>query len=227
MKIKVFILVHILFNLATINVNAQIGPYDRALPMPTKDLYDTGAMMMHLNAVKEMSMRAAYIRESVQPYRERQYQYYREGKYKEAVELCYDVHRQYVYYVHDNKAIYDMEILAGDCALRIGAYESAIDWYQTAKRAEVDGMDSKLSQVFNTVMEDARNAYRNNMYNTLWNDVTIALKTGWESGECYYYYGVCYEKANNLKEAKNMYKKAKKKKYAPAATALQELKKKK
>lgn len=226
MKINNLILVQILFTIASIRVNAQIGPYDTAIPMPTRDLYDTDAMMMQLNTVREMSMRAARIRECVQPYREKQYQYYREGKYKEAVQLCHDVYRQYVYYAYDNRAISDMEILAGDCALRIGAYDSAIDWYQTVQRAEVGGMDAKLSHVFNAVMEVARNAYRSNNYNSLWNFVTIALKTGWESGECYYYYGVCYEKANNLKEAKKMYKKAKKKKYGPAATALQELKKK-
>ena len=61
----------------------------------------------------------------------------------------------------------------------------------------------------------------------LYEDVTIALKTGWESGECYYYYGVCYENGNNLKDAKRMYKLAKKKKYNPAVDALKSMKKKK
>ena len=49
--------------------------------LPTIDIYDTGLMNAHLNAVREMSQRAARIRETVQPYRERQYQCYREGKY--------------------------------------------------------------------------------------------------------------------------------------------------
>lgn len=217
----------ILICLASTNVQAQIGPYDTYTPLPTTDLYDTGLMMAHLNAVREMSQRAAQIRQTVQPYRERQYQYFREGKYREAVEICNSVYQKYVYYVYDNRAISDMEMLAGDCALKIGAYESSIAWYQTAQRAEVGGIDSKLSQVFNAVLEDARQSYRNRNYNNLWNDVTIALKTGWESGECYYYYGVCYENSSNLREAKKMYKLAKKKKYAPATIALQELKKRK
>lgn len=201
--------------------------------LPTIDLYDTELMNAHLNAVREMSQRAARIRETVQPYRERQYQYYKEGKYREAVEICYDVHRQYVYYVYDNRAISDMEILAGDCALKIGAYESAIDWYQTAQRAEVSGMDYRLSQVFNTVMEDARYSFRKGDYSNLWSYTTIALKTGWESGECYYYQGICYECAGNISDdekyklAKKMYKLAKKKKYTPAISALKNLKKKK
>lgn len=195
--------------------------------LPTIDIYDTGLMNAHLNAVREMSQRAARIRETVQPYRERQYQCYREGKYREAVEICYDVHRQYVYYVYDNRAISDMEILAGDCARKIGAYESAIDWYQTVQRAEVGGMDSRLSEVFDVVMDDARNAYRVNDYNTLWNKVTIALKTGRESGECFYYYGVCYERNNDFINAKKMYKLSKKKKYTLAITALKQLKKRK
>lgn len=195
----------------------------QAVQFPTMDLYDTDVMMMPLNAVREMNQRAIQISQTVQPYREQQRQYYREGKYREAVELCYDVRQQYVYYVHDNKAISDMEIVAGDCALRIGAYESAIDWFQTAKGAGESGMDSRLSQVFNAVMQKARDAYKSNNYSDLWNDVTIALKTGWESGECYYYYGVCYERSYNLRDAKN--KLAKKKNYALAVVALKNLKK--
>lgn len=214
-------LIALLICLTSIHVKAQY------VQLPTTNLYDTGLMMAHLNAVREMSQRAAQIRQTVQPYREQLYQYYREGKYREAIEVCYNVYQQYVYYVYDNRAISDMEVVAGDCAQKIGAYELAIYWYQAAQSAEVSGMDSRLSQVFNAVMEDAREAYRSNDYNSLWNDITIALKTGWESGECYFYYGVCYERNNNLKEAKKMYKLAKKKKYMRAITALQNLKKKK
>lgn len=111
--------------------------------LPTRDLYDTGLMMTHLNAVREMSQRVAQIRQTVLPYMEQQYQYYREGKYREAIDVCYNVYRQYVYYVYDNRAISDMEVLAGDCAHKIGAYESAIAWYQTAQKAEVGGMDTR------------------------------------------------------------------------------------
>ena len=214
-------LIALLICLTSIHIKAQY------VQLPTRDLYDTGLMMAHLNAVREMSQRAAQISLTVQPYREQQYQYYREGKYREAIEVCHNVYQQYVYYAYDNRAISDMEVLAGDCAQKIGAYEVAIIWYQIAQKAEVSGMDSRLSQVFNAVMGDAREAYRNNNYNNLWNDVTIALKTGWESGECYFYHGVCYERNNNLREAKKMYKLAKKKKYTPAITALQNLKKKK
>lgn len=221
-----YLLIPLCFYIASLEASAQIGSFDRSIQMPTRDLYDTDLMISHLNAVRGMSNRAAQIREAVQPYREKQRQCYREGKYHEAVKLCNDVYHQFVYYAYDNRAISDMEILAGDCALRIGAYESAIDWYRAAQRAEVSGMESKLSQVFKAVMEEARNAYRDSNYNTLWNDVTLALKTGWESGECYYFYGVCYEKSNKLREAKKMYKRAKKKHYAPATAALQELKRK-
>ena len=216
---KVFLFTIAMWGLGIPCANAQYVQFS------TTDLYDTDAMMMYLNAVREMNQRAIQISQTVQPYRERQRQYYREGKYREAVELCYDVRQQYVYYVHDNKAISDMEIVAGDCALRIGAYESAIDWFQTAKGAGESGMDSRLSQVFNAVMQKARDAYRSNNYSELWNDVTIALKTGWESGECYYYYGMCYERNYNLRDAKKMYKLAKKKNYAPAVADLQNLKK--
>lgn len=203
------------------------------MQMPTIDLYDTDLMMAHLNAVREMNQRAIQIRYMVQPYREQQYQCYRDGKYREAIEICNKVYQQFVFYVHDNKGIYDMEIIAGDCAQKLEFYDYAISWYQTVKRAGIDGMDPKLSQVFNEVMEKAREAYRNNDFKALWSNVTIALETGWESGECYFYKGVCYENAGNINEkdkityAKKMYKLAKKKKYTPAITALQNLKKKK
>lgn len=197
------------------------------MQFPIVDLYDIGSMDTYVNTVREMNQRVVQIMKKVKPDRELQYKYYREGKYREAVELCYDVYRQYVYYVYDNRAISDMEVLAGDCALKIGAYESAIDWYLTAQRAEVNGMDSRLGQVFYAVMADAKSAYESNDYNTLWKHITIASKTGWESGEIYYYYGACYEKFNDLRNAKKMYKLAKKKNYIPAITALQKLKKRK
>lgn len=192
-----------------------------------RPLYDIGLMNSYLNSVREMSQRAAEIKQTVQPYRERQYQYFKEGKYREAEELCYDVFKQYVYYVHDNKAIWDMELLAGDCALKIGEYESAIFWYKKVQKAEVDGMESRLSQVFDAVMSEARNAYNFSNYNNLWIYVSIAQETGMESGECYYYSGVCYENKYDYKNAKKMYKLAKRKHYTPAILALQELKKRK
>ena len=174
-----------------------------------------------------MSERAAQIKQTVQPYRERQYQLFKEGKYREAEELCYDVFKQYVYYVHDNKAIWDMELIAGDCALKIGEYESAVFWYKKIKKLEIEGIDSRLSQVFDAVMEEARSAFRYNNYNNLWIYVSIAQDTGWESGECYYYTGVCYEKQYDFKNAKKMYKLAKRKNYTPAISALDGLKKRK
>ena len=206
--------------------NAQIYGYETISPLPVQDLYDTGLMNAAINNAREMAVRVAQIKQSVQPYRERQYQYYSLGYYREAIELCSNVYRQYVCYANDNKAISDMEILAGDCAMKIGAYEIAIDWYQTAKKVNVSGIDSRLSQVFESVMVEARNAYVDCNYDDLWNDVTIALKTGWESGECYFYYGVCYEENCDYANAKKMYKLAKNKKYAPASIALQELKRK-
>lgn len=219
MKKKLFIQFIVFF--FAISAKAQYVQF------PTVDLYDTGAMNAHLNAYREMAQRAIQISHTVQPLREQQYQYYREGKYREAVELCYDVHRQYIYYVFDNKAISDMEIIAGDCAMKLGAYESAIDWFKKAKEAGENGMDTRLNQVFNAIMIKAREDCSNGNNTALWNDVTVALKSGWESGECYYYYGICYEKSNNISEAKKMYRKAKKMNYSPAIIALKALKKRK
>ena len=207
--------------------STAIGAKAQSARLPVMDIFDTDLMVTTLNAQRQMSERVIQIMHTVQPYRELQYKYYKEGKYREAIELCFEVNNQYIHYVFENKAISDMEVLAGDCAVKIGAYETAINLYQVAQKSGENGISSKLSQIFNLKMDDARTSYRNGNYSVLWNDVTIALKTGWENGECYFYYGVCYEKSNNLADAKKMYKLAKKKKYFPAITALQELKKKK
>lgn len=208
-------------------INAQIYSYDESVRFPTMDLYDTGSMNMALRHMSAMSERINNISYSVQPQRELQYQKYREGKYADAITICIEVINRYVYYVVDHQAISDMEQLAGDCAIKLEEYELAISFYQSLKNAKIDGMDYKLSNIFNIKINDARNSFRSRNYNALWNDVTIALKTGWESGECYYYYGACYENYSNIKEAKKMYKLAKKKNYTPATTALKSLKNRK
>lgn len=218
---KVIIFVFVVWFSSAMNVRAQY------VKLPTIDLYDTRLMEASVNAHGQMVERVIQISHTVQPYREQQYKYYREGKYREAIKLCLEVYDQYVHYEFDNKAISDMEALAGDCAVKIGVYEAAIDLYQKAQKAGENGMSSKLSHIFDLKMNDARASYRNSNYSALWNDVTIALKTGWENGECYFYYGVCYEKSNKLADAKKMYKLAKKKNYSSAIVALQELKKKK
>jgi tetratricopeptide (TPR) repeat protein len=196
-------------------------------------IFDTNSAQMVLDAQRsyveaygQMTQRAIQIMRAVQPLREAMYQQYSEGNYKDALEICQEAFNQYVYYVFDNKGIRDMETLAGDCAVKIGLPELAIFWYNLAKGAGDETANSKLLTVFNNKLEDARYSYRKNDISSLWEDVTIALKTGWENGECYYYYGVCYENGNNYKDAKSMYKLAKKKKYSPAETALKSLKNK-
>ncbi len=179
----------------------------------------------YIRAYGQMTQRAIQIRHAVQPYREMMIQKYRKGCYKEALDICYNANKQFVYYVFDNKGMSDMELLAGECAVKMQNYELAITWYNMAKEAGESNANSKLLDVFNVKLSDARSSFYRNDFSAIWNDVTLALKTGWESGECYYFYGKCYENWNNFKDAKKMYKLAKKKKYSPAKDALKELKK--
>ena len=201
--------------------------------LPTVDLYDTELMNMSLRARAQMYERIRNIMYSVQPQRQLQIVKYKNGKYDDAINICIDVYNQYVRYELDNKAICDMEALAGDCAVKLKKYELAIALYEKARNAGIDNINSKLASIFYTKMDDARKSYNNSDYRSLWNDVSIALKTGWESGECFFYQGVCYENAGNMSDrdkydqAKKMYKQAKKKGYTPAAQALQSLKNKK
>ena len=181
----------------------------------------------YVSAYGQMTQRAIQISHAVQPYRELQYQKYQQGCYAEAIQICLDVRKKYTYYAFDDRAIRDMLSLAGDCAVNIGAYETAIEFYNLAKSAEESGIDAKLYSVFTKKMRDARESLRTHNYESLWNDVVLAFSTGWESGECYYYCGLCYENKGNYKDAKKMYKVAKKKKYYLAETALKELRKKK
>lgn len=213
MKIKILLLLCFV----PWSLYAQIFDYNSA-----QSVLD--AQSAYVQAYGQMTQRAVQIMHAVQPYREAMYQKAKNGEFENAIRILIEAEEKYIYYVFDNRAIRDMLSLGGDCACNIGNYELAIHLYQKAKTAEENGMDSKLSQVFNAIMGDARNAYKADDFNSLWNDVTTALKTGWESGECYFYYGVCYERSNNLREAKKMYKLAKKKKYTPAITALQNLK---
>lgn len=209
-----------LFLFITCIMNAQIFDVNSAQMV-------LDSQRAYLNAYGQMTQRAIQIMHAVQPYREAMYQKYKEGAYRDALEICYKTYSQYVYYKFDNRGMSDMELLAGDCAAILKNYELAILWYNNAKEAEEGNANSRLLELFNIKVSDARNSFKKNDMSKLYEDVTIALKTGWESGECYYYYGVCYENGNNLKDAKRMYKLAKKKKYNPAVDALKSMKKKK
>ena len=87
----------------------------------------------YIRAYGQMTQRAIQIRHAVQPYREMMIQTYRKGCYKEALDICYNANKQYVYYVFDNKGMSDMELLAGECAVKMQNYELAITWYNMAK----------------------------------------------------------------------------------------------
>ena len=191
---------------------------------PAMSLYDTNLMRMAIENQRIAHERIMRIMDEVEPYREAFYQKYREGKYKEAINICLDVRKAYVKYVIDNQAIRDMESVAGDCAVKIRDYELAIFLYKKAKEAKEEGIDSKLNNLFYIILEEARNSYKSGNYSSLWDNVSIALQTGWENGECYYYYGKCYEQSYDIRNAKKMYKLAKKKDYPPAAEALNNLK---
>lgn len=203
-------------------------------------IFDTNAAQMVIDAQSEyvraygqMTQRAIQISRMVQPQREQMYQKAIEGNYYDAIRILNDVDNKYIYYVFDNRGIRDMLSLGGDCAVNLEAYDLAIILFNRAKEAEEPGMENKLYNVFSKTMINARNSYRKGDYIALWKAVDLALKTGWENGECYYYKGICFENASNLNEgekyklARKMYKLAKKKKYSPAITALKELKKKK
>lgn len=181
----------------------------------------------YVNAYGQMAQRARQIMYSVQPLRQSMYEKYQDKQYREAINICYNTYKQYVYYKFDNKAISDMELLAGNCAVELQDYETAIQWYSIAQEAGEREASSKLSGIFYKKMRDARRSYDDSNYYQLSKDVSLALKTGWESGECYFYKGKCFEVVGNFKEAKKMYKLAKKKGYSYATTALKELKKKK
>lgn len=86
--------------------------------------------------------------------------------------------------------------------------------------------------VYNQQQEALFDKYQNQAYECYnrrdWNGFltysNYALQTGWYTAKLYYDRGVVYERFNDFKNAKKEYKRAKKKGYAYAESALQSLK---
>lgn len=191
-------------------------------------IIDDGILNSYVNAYGQMTQRAIEIMHAVQPYRERQYELYKKGYYDESIKVCVEVINKYVKYVFENKGISDMECLAGDAAVKIKEYEVALTFYQMALSSEDRQADYKLSTLFSTLMMEAHNNLNSGYFNLMQNNLSIASKTGYESGEYYYYWGKYYEHFSNYKVAQNYYRKAKRKGYASyAEAALKQLKDKK
>lgn len=191
-----------------------------------QSIYDTGLMQAYVKAYGEMSMRAAEIRSMVQPYREQQRKLYENGSYEEAIDICLEVFDKYIYYRFDNNAIWDMEIMAGDAAIKIQNYEQAVELYQLASVAKSADVPSKMLSLFYILVGKAREYCQQGDIPQIETVLTVATKTGYVSGEYYYYWGRYYEYYNDFKNAKKMYKLARRKKYVPAKSALAALKNK-
>lgn len=190
-------------------------------------IYDTSMMQKYVKAYGQMTQRAIEIMHAVQPYREKQYELYRNGRYQDVIDICLDVRKNYTYYAFDDKAISDMECLAGDAAIKLRQYEMALSLYQIAVSAEDSNANRKMFGLFNTLVnEAAENAKANNYYN-MWQVLALASRTGYENGKYFYYLGEYYEHTSDISSAKKYYKKAKKKDFPLADSALRRLKSKK
>ena len=111
----------------TLSVKAQYQ-YDRALPLPTVDLYDTGAMNMYLNALAQTTPR-------------------REARYHEYCDMAYEAlnNRQWSYVIsYVNQALGTGFYCGSIYYIRGYAYES-LGNYKAAKR------DYKIGKKYNSV----------------------------------------------------------------------------
>lgn len=190
-------------------------------------IYDTDMMSAYVNAYGQMTQRAIEIRHAVQPYREKQYELYRAGRYQDVIDICLDVRKNYTYYAFDDKAISDMECLAGDAAVELRKYELALSLYQIAVSAEDSNASGKMVRLFYTLVDEAEKYARANSFYNMGQVLSIASRTGYENGEYFYCWGEYYEHSSDLSSAKKYYKKAKRKGYSLADTALRRLKSKK
>ena len=81
-------------------------------------------------------------------------------------------------------------------------------------------------QAYEFYSEQAYEAYRNDRWNDVINNVNSALKTGFYNGSLYFFRGFAYESLGYLKYAKNDYKMARKNGVYEANTALERVKQK-
>lgn len=198
-----------------------------ALTTKGQGIYDTDMMSAYVNAYGQMTRRAIEIRHAVQPYREKQYELFSDGKYQEVIDICLDVRENYTYYAFDDKAISDMECLAGDAAVELRKYELALSLYQIAVKAEDSYANGKMVKLFYTLVKEASESAKNGSYYNMGQFLSLASRTGYESGEYFYYWGEYYENTSNLLLAKKFYKKAKRKGYSLADASLRRIKSKK
>lgn len=107
----------------TLSVKAQYQ-YDRALPLPTVDLYDTGAMNMYLNALAQTAPR-------------------REARYHEYCDMAYEAlnNRQWSYVIsYVNQALGtgfycgSIYYIRGYAFERLGDIKAAKKDYKTGKK---------------------------------------------------------------------------------------------
>lgn len=81
--------------------------------------------------------------------------------------------------------------------------------------------NARMQQLFEQYQEEAYRRYNNQDLYGFLTYSNYALETGWYNSKLYFDRGVVYERLNDFKNAKKEYKKAKKRGYAYAASALE------
>lgn len=120
------------------------------------------------------------------------------------------------------------QIYSYDGAMMMPTRDLYSDWQSFGDIAKAARMaaaaDHRRKSHFEDYESEAYDYFnRGDYYNCLYSS-SLALETGFYTPRLFYIRGIAFERIGNYKEAKKMYRKAKRKGFTPARTALEALK---
>ena len=171
---------------------------------PTRDLYDTGSMMMYLDAVRHRAANREASYEAYAREMERRREY--EKAYAQAME------RQRIEYEKAYAQAMEQQRLEYE-----KAYAQAMEQQRLENERKVREFHSNIDLAVKNV--------KNKKWNDVIGNVNSALRTGFLYPELYYFRGLAYENLGYYGYALDDYETGKEKGSTNAANALKELKK--
>lgn len=120
------------------------------------------------------------------------------------------------------------QIFSNDGAMMMPTRDLYSDWQSFGDIANAARMaaaaDHRRKSYFEDYVSDAYDFFNQGDYYNCLHSSSLALETGYYTPHLFYIRGLAFERIGNYREAKKMYRKAKRKGFAPAKTALEALK---
>lgn len=222
-KIKILLLTAMLSS--SIPMSAQIYGGDYALPMPTRDIYDTDMMIASLNAARIASEYDSRLLDYLEPIMNDLSQNLRAGNYNTCISKVNDVFRNVTFYKYQSSLMGWFLCVRGLSYLGNGNDSYAISDLVKARQYGDSDADKALSNLFSKYYEKGYDALKAGNYYECLRNINTALSTTYYNYSIYEMGGIAYESMNNFDYAKRYYKIAKKKGSPNAFKMLDDLKK--